>query len=682
MRADKPYNPTILFRFKYNIETRIVDQEDALVKAYDLERFYHNMPYGFSDTNVIEEDREVYNRMYHRLDEGENYATADFRVSSDRHWARVTLYRESPDSSIFQGIVQDVSEQYNWIVQQAEQRKIEENRMRSKELEALLLMRAICETYDMIVSVNLTQNHYVYFSYERFINKEEDEGIFDDVINYHSGFVSERHREAYLQSFSREALIQAYKDGKKDVYLEYQQADDNGVYHWLATHTMFIDNPYNDDIIEITISQNIDERMRKEQENQLILKDALMAAEKANDAKSDFLSRMSHDIRTPMNAIIGLTTIAAAQIDDRKKVEECLAKIGTASKFLLNLINDILDISKIESGKMSMNHELFSLEELLGSILNAATSLTNEKKQSFLYHIDDRLSKFYMGDRLRIEQILLNLISNANKFTPEMGKIRFDVHLAEHTEERDVLKFVVEDNGIGISDEFRGKLFEPFTQDGGMSRREGSGLGLAIVQNLLHLMNGMIRVYSKPGKGSKFIVEIPLACPEQEVLDARTADEILDDTVSQIAETTNRQLRNKGTSQAVEFHGERILVVEDNVFNQEVAKTIFEMHNLRVDIAADGYKALELFSASSPGDYLAVFMDIQMPGIDGYEATRRIRKSRHEEARTIPIYAMTANAFASDVSAAKQNGMNGHIAKPVDFDVVARILLGLLNKNE
>ncbi len=678
MRADQPYNPKELFRFKYNIDTRIVEQDDTLVKVYDLEKYYYNMPEGFSDINVVEEDRDVYNEMYRKLDAGENYATADFRVTSDRHWARVTIYRESPESNIFQGIVQDVSERYNWIIKQWEQQEIERKRIRSKELEALQLLHAISETYDMIVSVNLTKNHYYMISHEHFINKEAFEGVFDEVIDYHANHVLAKHKESYLNTFSRKALIKAYEEGKRSVYLEYQQADDNGEYHWLATHTMFTDNPYNDDILEITIIQNIDKRIRKEKENQAILKDALMLAEQANDAKSDFLSRMSHDIRTPMNAIIGMTTIAAAQIDDKAKVKECLTKIGISSKFLLSLVNDILDLSKIESGKMSLNIQTFSMRELLDSLLNSTTVLTGNKAQNFQFYIDDNLSEFYKGDRLRIEQILLNLISNAHKFTPENGTISLSATRLQRKKNQDVIKFVVEDNGVGIAEEFVDKLFEPFTQDESTNHRKGSGLGLAIVQNLLHMMGGNVRVYSKQGEGSKFVIELPLLVSANDELDLRDADDILDDTVSRMAETTNRQLKNKGTSDEIMFHGEHILLVEDNEFNQDVAKTILEMHDLIVDVASDGYKALEMFEKSTPGYYITIFMDIQMPGIDGYETTRRLRKSQHKDAKTVPIYAMTANAFATDVSAAKQHGMNGHLAKPVDFDVVAQILLEIL----
>ncbi len=677
MRAEQPYNQKKLFHFTYNIQTRIVEQEQDLVDTYDLERFYHNMPYGFSDSNVIPEDREEYNDMYRRLDAGAHFATADFRVSSDLHWARVTMYQESPGSPIFQGIVQDVSERYHYVIQQARQQKLAQARLKHKEMEALQLLRAISETYDLIISVNLTQDYYNMIDAESFITAESANGVFSEVIAYHASLVAQSHQKLYLNTFTREALIKAYKDGKKSIYLEYQQLGDDGQLHWLATHTMFVDNPYSDDIMEITIIKNIDERIRKEQENQLILRDALLVAEKANAAKSDFLSRMSHDIRTPMNAIIGMTTIAAAQIDDREKVKDCLVKIGVSSKFLLNLVNDILDLAKIESGKMSLNSHQFSTHEFFNSILTSAFSLTNAKHQKLIYQVDENLSDFYLGDQLRIEQIFLNLLGNAQKFTPEGGQILFTANRIAHSEDTDTLQFTVEDSGIGIAEEFLDKLFEPFSQDSDDHNRKGSGLGLAIVQNLLHLMNGTIRVYSTLGQGSQFVIELPLQRPAQSTA-VSDADTLLDDTMHQVAATTNRQLHNKGTSQEILFQGQRILLVEDNEFNQEVAKTILEMHQLQVDVASNGLEALEVFSNSQPGHYLAIFMDIQMPGIDGYEATRRIRRSSHPEAATIPIYAMTANAFARDVSAAKQHGMNGHIAKPVDFDVVAQILLSLL----
>ncbi len=678
MRAEQPYNQKELFHFTYNIESRVVEQEQRLVETYDLERFYYNMPYGFSDTNVVEEDREEYNDMYRRLDAGENYATAEFRVTSDLHWARVTLYRESPGSPVFHGVVQDVSERYNWIIQQVEQRELDRMRLKSKEMEALQLLRAISETYDLIISVNLTQNYYYMIDAQTYINKEKEEGVFQEVIDYHATLVADQDREIYYNTFSRTALIQAYQAGKKSVYLEYQQYGDDGKLHWLATHTMFVENPYSDDLWEITIIRNIDERIRKEKENQLILKDALLVAEKASAAKSDFLSRMSHDIRTPMNAIIGMTTIAAAQIEDQERVKECLVKIGISSKFLLSLVNDILDLAKIESGKMNISNQLFSMRELLDSLLNSASSLTNEKNQTLRYSIDDTLAEYYRGDRLRIEQVLQNLIGNAQKFTPEGGWIRFDAVVAERTGEGDILRFTVEDNGIGIAEEFLDDLFEPFAQHDETQNRKGSGLGLAIVQNLLNLMNGTIRVYSKPGEGSTFIVELPLEFSTRE--SQPDIAKRLDETLEQAAVTTGRKLHNKGTSREIMFSGQHILLVEDNELNQEVGKTILEMHDLRVDVAADGYEALEKFNQAPQGHYLAIFMDIQMPGMDGFETTRQIRKGTHPDAKTIPIYALTANAFASDVNSAKQYGMNGHIAKPVDFDVVARILLELLQK--
>ncbi len=673
MKADQAYTPEIVYYFKYDITAKIMEQDEALIEAYGLERFYYHMPYGFSDSNVVEEDREVYNEMFDKLDAGANYVTADFRMTSDRHWTRVAIYRERPDSNVFQGVVQDVSKRYEWIIQEAKLRKKAQKHSINKEMEALQLMRAINETYDMVVSVNLTQDRYTYLNHERYINREEqDDGVFSEIIAYHAGLVIDDYREMYLASFSREALLQAYQDGKKGVYLEYQQADDEGELHWLATHTMFVENPYTTDITEITISRNIDERVRKEKENQLIIKDALKVAERANDAKSDFLSRMSHDIRTPMNAIIGMTTIGKANSGDKEKVEDCLNKIEISSKFLLNLINEILDLSKIESGKMRVNFRLFSMKELLQSLFNSVMVLTNDKNQIFRYRIDEELSEFYRGDALRIEQILMNLLSNACKFTPENGEINFSMQIGQHDKERDVVQIAVEDNGIGIAEEFIANLFEPFEQNSKRGFGKGSGLGLAIVQNLVHLMNGTISVESKLGEGSKFLVELPLYLPENETLVANEQTGTEQEHQMEQADKTTPE--EEASFDEMVFHGERILVVEDNEINQEVAKTIFEMHNLSVDIAADGYEAIDKFLHTQPGDYLTIFMDIQMPGIDGYETTKRIRNSDHADAKTIPIYAMTANAFDTDVSAAKQHGMNGHIAKPVDFKVAARVL--------
>ncbi len=677
MRADQPYKHQELFLFTYNIPGKYIELSEELAKAFQMEKIFKNMPYSFAEQFVLEEDRPGFCQMYYDIDAGASFATCDFRVNGARSgWNRVCVYRTDMKSDTAFAMVQDVTAHYEMIIEQANRLQLEEIRRKTSDVESMQLMRAITDTYDMIISVNLTRNTYYMISNERFVNHHAaDDGVFDDLIKTALPTLPEEYKDTFYQAFSREALLNAYKEGKQDVYLEHQQYDEQGEVHWTGTHVMFVENPYTNDLMEITLCQNIDERIRKEAENKAVLKDALMLAEKANDAKSDFLSRMSHDIRTPMNAIIGMTRIASAQIDDKKKVQECLGKIDVSSKFLLNLVNDILDLSRIESGKMTLNHEEVNLREILQTIAMSSEELARQKEQTFRFELAGNISNRYMGDALRLQQIFLNLISNAHKFTPEKGVISLTAECVDTVGDRDIIKVTVEDSGIGIPEEFRKKLFEPFTQNQSGTNRKGSGLGLAIVQNLLHLMDGNIRVFSEPGKGSRFVVEFPLHSVRENGSDDTVQQREYSVTAKNAGEYEPDAKENDAV---VQFNGQRILLVEDNEINQEVAKSILEMYHLQVDVASDGYEAIEKFEQAEQGYYLTVFMDIQMPGIDGYETTRRIRKSTHPDGQRIPIYAMTANAFATDVNAAKQNGMNGHISKPIDFDMVTKIISGLV----
>ncbi len=547
--------------------------------------------------------------------------------------------------------------------EQSETRPKEEF-LKYREVEALQLMNAISGSYDLIISVNLTQNSYYMVNYDNFLNHcAEDMGVFDDLIIAGASSVPEPYHQQFIEKFSRENLIRAYKEGKKYVYLEHKQMADDGEVHWVSTNVMFMENPYTGDLLEITLSRQIDEEKKKEEESKALLKNALLLAEQANNAKTDFLSRMSHDIRTPMNAIIGMTTIAEASVDDKDKVKDCLKKIGSSSRFLLGLLNDILDLSKIESGKMAMTREGFNLRTMIDDLTIVANANAENKSQNFVVEVKEDVGEYYIGDEVKIHQVLMNLLSNAHKYTNEGGCYSLTVSRRKETSNHDIIRFVVEDNGIGISKDFLDKLFEPFAQEADDSGRSGSGLGLAIAQNLVHMMEGSLTVESEVGAGSRFIVEIALKKSTEVIVPTRTVNhaEIVDDNV---------------------FVGKKVLVVEDNEMNQEVAKTLLEMHNLQVDVAYDGENAVDMFLASEKGEYLAVLMDIQMPRMDGYETTRCIRNSNHPEAKTMPIYAMTANAFSTDVMAARANGMNGHIAKPVDFNVVAQELASIIKREE
>lgn len=525
------------------------------------------------------------------------------------------------------------------------------------------------------------------------------------------------------------------------------------------------------------------------------LEDALKAAEAANQAKSSFLSNMSHDIRTPMNAIIGMTSIALSHIDEKTRVQDCLMKIKTASTHLMGLVNDVLDMSRIDSGRMTLNEEVFSLADLVHDVAVILRPQAAQKKQDFRIEIGCIYEENLMGDPLRLRQILVNIIGNAVKYTPEEGRIRvkfcqsvsgFDER--ERQERNTVLlDFVCEDNGIGMSGDFLEKIFLPFERvnNSTISRMEGTGLGMAIVKNLVDRMGGRIEVESKEGQGSLFHVVLPLAVQGQSrscrlfpadigilLAEARkdragqirgylgesgletecvssgmaavtrltealyeghmpcamlVGQELEDMSVLELAAHVrqlagrdfpillvseedwskieyravraginafvpcplfrsrlidtlsslvcgHRKEENRQKGADNDYSSHRVLLVEDIALNQEIAKEILGMTGVQVETADNGAEALEQFKASPERYFDIIFMDIQMPVMDGYEAARQIRKLPRKDAETVWIVAMTANAFVEDIRLSREAGMDEHCSKPVDPERLHEIL--------
>ncbi len=523
---------------------------------------------------------------------------------------------------------------------------------------------------------------------------------------------------------------------------------------------------------------------------QRTLSDALESARNANVAKSNFLSHMSHEIRTPMNAIIGMTTIAMSRLDDRARLEDCLGKIAQSSRHLLGLINDVLDMSKIEGGRLSIAHEPFNFRLSLQGIVNLIQPQIQEQGQNFEVSLSEVDEEELNGDAMRLNQILINLLSNAVKFTPRGGSIRLDIRQVHKNRNNVRFRFIIRDTGIGMSEEFISRLYMPFEQATAStaSKFGGTGLGMAITQNLVSLLGGMISVKSKEGRGTEFTVELPFGLSGRQtsrelsaldplkvlvvdddpgtcehaslllgrmglrarwvlagkeavdlILRARECGDDYDvclidwqmpdmdgvetarrirrevgpDTLIIIISAYDwspieREAREAGVNAFInkpffastlhdtllsitrhapakaevsvpnrreyDFSGRRILLVEDNEFNREVAKEFLEMTGAAVECAGDGREALEKFTSSEPGHYALILMDVQMPVMSGYEATRAIRASDHAEAETIHILAMTANAFSEDIAAAVAAGMNGHLAKPIDVAALYRLI--------
>lgn len=409
---------------------------------------------------------------------------------------------------------------------------------------------------------------------------------------------------------------------------------------------------------------------RKIAEKNEQLLEAVDQANRANQAKSDFLARMSHEIRTPMNAIVGLTEIAKHYEDKPEKIDDYLDKIDVSSKVLLNIINDILDMSSIENKKMKIAHEPFELGEILSSVSAIYEPQCRQKNIDFAVQEKNISHTELIGDGLRLNQILLNLVSNAYKFTPTGGKIRIVAEELYVKEEKAYFNFKVEDTGEGMSEEMQTRLFQPFEQESATTAQKhgGSGLGLSIAKNFVELMSGSISVKSQKGEGTAFTVSIPFEVKQ----DAAGEKE-------EVSADPKPQEENEA-QKTYDFTGRKVLLAEDTEFNAEVATELLAMVHMEVDRAKNGKEAVELFEQAEPETYTAILMDIHMPVMNGYDAARAIRKSEREDARTIAIYAMTANSFTEDVSAALNAGMNGHIAKPIDAQILYETLQKLITQ--
>ncbi|WP_418811870.1 ATP-binding protein [Phascolarctobacterium faecium] len=578
-----------------------------------------------------------------------------------------------------------------------------------------------------------------YFYSQTLYTKQEYEAI------YHNS--CRKYFEQYPEEYEKMAMVveQALLKGKSGYECICRMPRKDGSCSWIKVSGMFSDQKVNDipviyatfiDVTEAVEQKELQQQLEKRSQE---LQAALQAAEVANREKSDFLSRMSHDIRTPMNAIMGMTDIASAHIDTPEKVQDCLRKISLSSQHLLGLINDVLDMSKIESGKMTLAEEVIELPEVMDTIVSIMQSSVKARQQQFDVRLRHIRHEQLCCDSLRLRQVLINVLSNASKFTPPGGTVSFDIEeTASENAAKAWFKFTVRDTGIGIKPEFLRDIFKPFTRekDSRIDKTEGSGLGMAISKKIVDLMGGTIEVSSEVGTGTEFTIRLPLPISELELGNFKFPDLkiiVVDDDVIVCEHTTEllrqigirsdwetcgqravqkvlaahqagvngfmtkpvfmstlcRALQRYVLGQAAadeqksktDFSGKRFLLVEDNALNREIAVEMLESAGAVVESACDGAEGAAKFAAEPAGYYDLLLMDVQMPVMNGYEATQKIRASAKSDARTVPIVAMTADAFAEDIIEAKKAGMNSHLAKPLNLATLVREINKQLQKH-
>ena len=509
--------------------------------------------------------------------------------------------------------------------------------------------------YDEIFTVDSTNGRISLVATGRYVMDEQVEGgLYEqEVDNLISRIRSESDAKRIESELKIENILENLQ--KEPVYItEVAMLSKNGKSRLKQLRFIYLNETMGTLLFTII---DIDDMVQAEKQKQEELENALQVAEEANDTKMRFLANMSHEIRTPMNVIIGLASIIREESANQQKVLESTERLEATSKYLLSLLNDVLDMARVENGSVSLSKQEFSMDQYWQTVNTLAESQAKAAGVSYLFKQEEGIQKTYIGDVVRLQQILINLINNAIKFTPAGGTVTVRAKQLETVNRRARLQMEVEDTGIGISKEFLPKVFQVFAQehDAATSSYGGSGLGLSIAKNFARMMGGDITVCSEEGVGTTFTVEIWLDL---------TVEPSQKEDIELPMDKTNF------------FLGKKILLVEDHPLNTMVAKRLLEKQKMEVVHADDGKKALDLFRESEERTFDAILMDVRMPVMDGITATKKIRALQRKDAETIPIIAMTANAFDEDKRHTFEAGMNAHLAKPIEprmlYDTLAQ----------
>ena len=535
--------------------------------------------------------------------------------------------------------------------------------------------------YAAIYRINYEKNTYEMIKGTPYARARlEKNGSYDDLRNVVVGYFEPKGVELFLENFSVANMRKLVEQKVRNFVGDFQRMCD-GVYRWTSVYLLFDDSLAPGEVV--LCFRDIEDEKQKEQRERKLLQDSLEMSRQSEKSKQNFFSNVSHEMRTPLNAIIGMSELALKRLgqweesrNDRSadgknsdesmdKLRHCIEQIRFSGRQMKNLIDDILEISRMEQGKFSLNNEPLNLWQCLNDALAPYFLQATSEKKTFLFKME-KSRETVLGDPLRIAQVMNNLISNAFKFTDEGGTIRVEV---ERLPQEGVAKYriAVSDNGAGMSKDFLPLVFTPYSRDTSFAARKtvGTGLGMPITRHLVEQMNGEISVQSEEGAGTTFTVVLPFALVQE------------DDAGQAVEESCSVESQKKDGFDLSVLSGMHVLVAEDNAINMELVTEVLTMQDMHVTQAWNGKEAVDLFAQSKPFHYAIILMDMRMPVMDGCEAARAIRELKREDA-SVPIVAVTANAFAEDILASTEAGMNGHVSKPLDFGQLLRLLAQLV----
>lgn len=635
---------------------RYINQTALDLLGYRSQEELEETGFEMVASSVLDEDKTILRNAIQSLTEVGSNTNVEYRVLHPNGellhiMGNIKLLEENGER-YYQRFLLDVTSQK---LQQREQERRQAALIQALSIDYSLVCAFDSKGVGQALRVDEEKNRLTGGAFEGTFTLDECMQKYIDTLVY------SEDREGLRQSLAAENLIQKLRENP--LYdLRYRTQHPDGL-HYYEMKLVYVDNTGSRQTV--LGLRSVDDSTRREMEQRRLLEDALAQASQASQAKSAFLSNMSHDLRTPMNAIIGFTSLALSHSKQQEQVEDYLNKIMASGQHMLSLINDVLEMSRIESGKAQLAEAPCQLSQIINDLGCMMQASADAKALNIHISLDGIQTDGVLCDQLRLNQVLINIFSNAVKYTNPGGRIDFTV-----TERRDPMpgyrgyEFRVKDTGIGMSPEFLSCIFEPFEREktSTTSGITGTGLGMTITKNLVDMMGGTLRIESELGVGTEVILYLAL----------RPAPNAASLSGGAQHQTSAGSAQSGPTHQ--QHGGERILLVEDNLLNQEIAVAILEDAGFSVKVAENGQVAVDLLTSSKPGDFALVLMDIQMPVMDGYEATRAIRSLKDRALARIPILAMSANAFEEDRQKALHSGMNGHISKPIDVEKLLQVL--------